>query len=38
METISRCVKNESHSMFVEYALLAILVSVTVVLRVTMQA
>ena len=38
MEMISRFVRNESHSTFVEYALLAMLVAVTVVLRVTMQA
>jgi len=38
MEMISRFVQDESHTRFVEYALLAMLVAATVVLRVTMQA
>lgn len=38
MEMIARFVQAESRSTFVEYALIAMLVAATVVLRVTMQA
>lgn len=38
MEMIARFIQAESRSTFVEYALIAMLVAVTVALRVTMQA
>jgi Flp pilus assembly pilin Flp len=38
MEMFSRFVQDQSHTTFVEYALIAMLVAATVVLRVTMQA
>ena len=38
METLSRFVQDQSRNAVVEYALIAILVAATVILRVTMQA
>jgi Flp pilus assembly pilin Flp len=38
METLSRFVQDQSRTAFVEYALIAMLVAATVILRVTMQA
>jgi Flp pilus assembly pilin Flp len=38
MQMLSRLVQDQSHNAVVEYALIAMLVAATVILRVTMQA
>jgi Flp pilus assembly pilin Flp len=38
MQMLSRLVQDQSHNTVVEYALIAMLVAATVILRVTMQA